>query len=231
MRSYQQSPDRWYDSLDTLEDLRVFFSDVETVYVYTHHEIDLINGELKQSRSGPNWEGGLATLATCKHFLRTWKDFNPGVGIVGVTNKLDGYNFLLYAGIVERSFESNYDLGQYLKSIDPEVYKTKLMTNNRLGDIAEPVGKLTGSDRFESLNFHSPKEDHCRLIEMDSNGEQKWLKDIEYSTRSCKRPQTALLEPVMVSSRPELALRVKLGRTGRKVSGAELPSMFQEVMV
>src|SRR5262245_50172452 len=43
------------------------------LYLYTQHQIfQNEQQQFLQTRSSPNWEGGLVTYATCKHNMRTY---------------------------------------------------------------------------------------------------------------------------------------------------------------
>ena len=195
-----------------------FLTGVDTLYVYPHHEIELVEGKLLQTRSGPNWEGGIVTLTTCKHLLRTYSSMGKRTAVCGVTNKLNGQNFVLYVGKLDEIFDSNAELSQWLKKTNPSAWRSKLMTTNRLGDICEidniptsppPWGRigerrLTALNKYNHKNFVRPTRDHCRYEERDSSGKRKWVKDIEYKTRSGVRPKVFTLNPVTVFTEPIL---------------------------
>lgn len=202
-------------------DLENILEGVDLIYVYPHHQIKLNDeNELEQTRSGPNWEGGVVTMATCKHYLRTYKTLKPKkVALCGVTNKLDGENYLLYLGVIEEMFDSNYDLGTYLMTHYPVAYKEKLATNNRLGDIYEPTDDILDS-KYDSFNFEEPCEDHCRFAEHEK-GQPKYIKDIEYETKTGQKPKTLILNPVTVHTSPELVFMKRLGRSGVVFKGED----------
>jgi hypothetical protein len=223
MRTYQKAPP-WATPI-TKDSLSAVLGNIATVYVYTHHEIYMDGGELMQSRSGPNWEGGIVTLATCKHFMRTYRNFGAGVGVVGVTNKLEQENWLLYAGVVDKVFPSNYDLGQYLYRHHCEAYKAKLMTTNRLGDIVESFGDLAYAERYDKGNYIEPCANHCRAEELDPNGNPKWYKDIEYAVRG-RVPQCCTLEPFLLNTSPGLVCLEPMGRATLRKTGSEVVDMF-----
>src|SRR5438270_714249 len=59
----------------SLDRLRRLLSDAYgDGYMYTMTSIVLESGRLEQSGSGPNFEGGLITLCTCKHSMRAFRD-------------------------------------------------------------------------------------------------------------------------------------------------------------
>tara|TARA_R110000851_G_scaffold96792_2_gene209958 strand:- start:37667 stop:38371 length:705 start_codon:yes stop_codon:yes gene_type:complete len=209
------------------EDLKDILQGVDTIYVYPHHGINLVKGEFEQTRSGPNWEGGVVTMTTCKHLLRTYSTIKEKkVAICGVTNKLEGENFLMYVGVIDKTFESNYDLGEYLEFNNPDAGRIKSATNNRLGDLFDSERELQGEDRFDSFSFIEPCFDHCRSEENDSKGNPKWLKDIEYSTRNGSRPKCLIIEPVTVHTKPVFTWNGKLGRSGVVFRGTDSIEQF-----
>lgn len=221
--------DRPADEIANRLDFENLLEGVKTIYVYPHHEIKLSDeGEFQQTRSGPNWEGGKVTMTTCKHLLRTYKSIQGGgnVAICGVTNKLNGENFIMYVGVVSDTFDSNYELSRYLEHHYPEVFRIKSVKYNRLGDIFAPMYGLDGNDRYDSLNFEEPCYDHCRKEENDSKGDPKWLKDIEYSARQSVRPKCLIVDPVTVHTTPNFIWTGKLGRSGVVFKGDDAVSDF-----
>lgn len=208
-------------------DLLKILEGVETIYIYPHHEIKMIDNMFAQTRSGPNWEGGVLTMATCKHLLRTYKTIEAKkTAFCGVTNKLDGENYIMYVGVIDKTFGSNFDLNCYLSKHHPEAIKAKLSTDNRLGDIFLPVTQLTGDDKYDSMNFEEPCDDHCRKEENDSKGDAKWFKDIEYVTRNGTRPKCLIFNPATVHTKPVYTWEGKLGRSGIVIKGEDAPEQF-----
>lgn len=219
------------------KNLEQILDGVKTIYVYPHHEILLDDdGIFRQTRSGPNWEGGIVTMTTCKHLLRTYSALQPEskkkgsgkVALCGITNKLRGDNFLLYVGVVDESFASNYELGSYLAEHHFDAYQKKLANKNRLGDIFEPIDDLdlVMEEHYDHKNFIDPVPDHCRREENDSSGRPKWIKDIEYNARGKVRPQCVTLNPVTVHTKPVYEWTGKLGRSGVVFKGDDAVKDF-----
>lgn len=206
-------------------------------YAYPHHEVYLNDNEFIQTRSGPNWEGGLLTIATCKHLLRsrlpspykipmsglltltggvemyTW-DSEPSVWLAGFTPTIDGATYLLYMARVGVVFGSNYDLGAYLKSNYRSAYDAKLAMDNVRGDVYKPRKKLRGEGKFDPLNFYTPYN-HCRQVESYKDGTPKWHRDIAYSVNG-RRAYPILFDEVYLYSKPKYAANRKLFRSGYK---------------
>lgn len=223
-KGYQDAPS---EDIENITDLRSILKDCEVIYVYPHHEIRLEDGQFRQTRSGPNWEGNVVTMTTCKHLMRTYSTIDrkvgSEVGFVGVTNKLEGENYILYAGVIYKRFDSNYDLGEYLRKNHKATYDIKLATNNRLGDIFEPYD---ADDKYEVLCFEDPTPDHCRAEENDSKGNPKWWKDISYESRSGVRPKCLTFNPVTVHTKPIYCWTGKLGRSGVVFKGDDAVAKF-----
>lgn len=183
----------------TLKQLKAVFARAQykterLAYMYTQHEIFLQppggweidrhgcgravgGGDIaKQTRSSPNWEGGLATYATCKHQMRTWRSKEEwlGVWICGL-NPASMSNTLLFVGQVRRAFASNFHLHGWLQSRHPKVVNCKRADWNPRGDLymgkrilhqISAVGK--GKSRvsvYDHNNFHPPRSPHTRSVE------------------------------------------------------------------
>lgn len=182
----------------------------DLLYLYTQHEVFLQDGILKQTRSGPNWEGGVVTLATCKHNMRTYdRDTWVGTWIAGLGPAKCADNTLLFTGRVARQFESNYDLGVWLEG--KTAYEAKTAALNPRGDIYVPKWRLKGNERFDHNNFVAPVG-HTRstefynkspgsVSEREDGKVPKWWRDIEYTVRG-RRPPVFVLSPCYLFSRP-----------------------------
>lgn len=202
-------------SIKNIIDIPAILQGVDVIYVFPHHEIKLVNGVFQQTRSGPNWEGDVVTLTTCKHLLRTYSSMvERKTALVGLTNKLDGENFIMYIGVIDKIFDSNYDLGSFLAKTSPDTFNKKSTSDNRLGDVFFPNDKLSGFEVYDIINFEDPCSDHCRVEENDSKGDPKWWKDIEYLTRNGTRPKCLIFNPVTVHTRPIYTWKGRLGRSG-----------------
>lgn len=183
----------------------------DTLYLYTQHEIFWEDDVVKQTRSSPNWEGGMVTYATCKHQMRTWNSLEDWVGMwIAGLNPSAMDNSLLFAGQVAQSFSSNYLLRSHLKKEHPDVYAHKNADINPRGDLYRPRRKLKGAERWDHENFHEPKHPHTRSVETykKSPGSRpgevpKWWRDHEYELHG-KHPPVFILEPCYLFPRPSM---------------------------
>ena len=82
------------------------------VYSYVVDTVQYEEGLLYQTGSGPNFQGGLVTLCSCKHKMRTYftADSWEGVWIAGYTGSTDlGENRLFYLMRVHQAFGSHQE--------------------------------------------------------------------------------------------------------------------------
>ena len=115
--TYQPYPQRGFLAKNMDLVLRDLYSQIgkgeADVYCYIVKSVKNRNSALQQQGCGPNWQGGLITLCTCKHFMRTFKDLDAweGTWIAGFTtaNNGNGSNALAYLMRVEAAYDSHND--------------------------------------------------------------------------------------------------------------------------
>lgn len=196
---------------------------LEMVYCYVVKTIKTNNSVLEQKGCGPNWQGGLITLCTCKHLMRTyfdpadWKD----KWIAGFTSKgngVNGRNALVYLMQVKNAFESHYDLWN---ALPPKTRESKAADRNIYGDVFRPKDNLSISDKHDYTKYCKP-ESHVHL-----NKENSWQKDIRYYYNN---RYAALLvgNPKMsfLWNRPCIVTRHRLTLGQKKMSVTELFETF-----
>ncbi len=208
------------------------YDEEEEVYVYPHHEIFLdADDYFLQTRSGPNWQGDCFTLTTCKQFMRTWKPTKDweGVWFCGLVN---GSRKILYLARVGKSFESNYDLGQYvLEKYGEECFLKKSAGYCTMGDLFTPKTRLKNNARYVVNNFVLPRADHTRSRETYSDGSPKWWKDIKFRSPQGRPPSVFIFEKesTFLYSNYHAAPEGKQFNTGR--SGCKLNlKQFKELL-
>lgn len=212
-------------------------------YLYTHHQIEWEDGIIKQTRSSPNWLGGVFTYSTCKHQMRTYKESVDWIGrlLVGLNPRQCGDNCILYIGVVNRSFHSNYHLGLALKKEYPIAYKAKQANTNPRADLYEPKRSLVGNEVYSHQNYNEPPN-HTRSTEYykSSPGSQsnrpdgcvpKWWRDIEYVSKAGKRPPSFTLDPVWIYKEPLVWTTIQPGRASVKVTPRQLVASLQDCPV
>lgn len=194
----------------------------DEVRTFPLHQIYLEDGVFKQTRSGPNWEGGILTLSTCKHYMRTAKKDWEGLWLAGFTPKVGcDENYLLFLARIEHVFDSNYDLGQWMWRHFPATWKEKNALRNPFGDIYPPKRTdLSDRAKYNPRNFHVP-DGHCRM-EMDKKwGVPKWTKDIDYEAKGV-RPKCFVFTSVKLFKKPTWIATRPLHRSGYKGTIADL---------
>ena len=160
----------------------------DTVYAYILTTIECRDGHLRQFGSAPNFQGGMITLCSCKHWMRTFRDTESweGVWIAGYTNR-DLGNKLFYLMRVSEAYKSHRDLWQS----DRISEKTKAKKDahlSRFGDIYQP--KNDASDDFSPLEYVRPCRSHVH------RNPDIWHEDIDYySDRQGRRPALLVGDP------------------------------------
>ena len=107
------------------------------VYTYVVETVKQVDGELLQSGSGPNFQGDLITLCTCKHQLRAYLPAEewPGTWVAGFTSSRNGAgpNKLFYLMQVGEAYSSQYELWNS-DTISTEAKLAKLVSDYSYGE-------------------------------------------------------------------------------------------------
>lgn len=194
------------------------------VYCYVVDSVTDEGGHLVQRGSGPNFQGDMATLCTCKHHMRTslspddwegkWVAGFTGVGAGG------GRNALVFLTRVDHAFESHHGLW-YSEEIPAETKRAKSATSNRLGDLFEPVDEW--SDPFDHRGYRPPHTTHSHAP--DDN----WHRDVDHTGYGGRRPALLVGDPehTYLWDRPALFFPDSIGRGYRKITLNDLASRLQ----
>ena len=181
------------------------------VYSYVIASMRKHNGQFVQKGCGPNFEGGLVTLCTCKHRLRTFLDTDEwnGIWIAGFTSLPvgDGANFLIYLMRVAHAFASHRDLW-FSTTISPAVRQAKAAHLNRFGDLYQPRSK--GIDPWNPDGYVPPSQNHCHA--------KGWAKDIDYEGVGARRAALLVGDPhqSLLWNRPMIYYAGRLPRGQKK---------------
>lgn len=149
------------------------------MYSYVMSTVCRDGNSLRHYGSGPNWQGGIITLCTCKHEMRTYPDCKQGTWVAGFcgVGVGDGRNFLIYLMRVGDAFESHWKLWHRLPG---EVRSAKAADTNPVGDVYKPLGRDTQKDPFNICRYHQPHKSHGRKY--------NWPADINYQrNNNCRR--------------------------------------------
>ena len=158
----------------------------DTVYYYVVDTVEYENGRLYQTGSGPNFQGGLVTLCSCKHKMRTYPLMAPGLWVAGFTNvSVLGRNSLFYLMKVGETFSSHSEYWNS-QTVPEEAKTAKAADAERFGDIYRPRGDseplYSPSGYFEPCRNHV----HCEA--------GNWMKDINYDQKG-RRPKLLMGDP------------------------------------
>jgi hypothetical protein len=149
------------------------------IYYYVMKTVKRVGDTLLHHGSGPNWQGGVITLCTCKHLMRTYPDMKQGTWIAGFSgaSSNEWKNCLIYLMRVEKTYESNYALWN---SLPEEVREAKAADVNPLGDIYRPLSRETQKSPFDPAMYLEPCRNHSH--------KHCWKEDIKYKTKGGIHP-------------------------------------------
>jgi hypothetical protein len=152
------------------------------IYAYVMTSVKKENGLMMHNGCGPNLEGGLITLCTCKHHMRSaghWlNDAKKGGNnkwVAGFTNNKAGKNALFYLMKISEAYESHADLWRaFLQLGRQNILDVKSASNNSFGDIYKPknIRGCTVELRFLQGSYENPIVDHAH--------DNDWKKDVNY---------------------------------------------------
>jgi hypothetical protein len=167
----------------------------DAVYAYVMSTVVLEEGELRQTGTGPNFQGGHITLCTCKHRMRTSlasEDW-PNKWIAGFTSLDCGrHHWLFYLAKVREAFESQSELW-YSGSLSDHALEEKSARHSELGDLYEPKRELGSLSRYDPNSYHTPISGHSHHAD---DSDHLWRIDIDYSRKKLKikaKRQSSLL--------------------------------------
>lgn len=176
-------------------------------YSYVLSSISLDGESFEQRGCGPNFEGGVLTLCTCKHQMRSrrtaaqWK----GVWIAGFTSRTnrDHAHWLFYLARIKAAYDSHADLWTQLSVVEQRAKAAHL---HFLGDVFKPEKlKLKGNLKYSPSHYHMPNV-HAHRPSPSRNG---WHKDINYRHKISKRHAPLLMadpDLTFIWKKPKLML-------------------------
>jgi hypothetical protein len=211
---------------DLLNRLGGQIDDEIRVYTVATTRLDKNSNIVGHKGSGPNLEGGLATLCTCKHSMRrnhTAEDWMKNKWILGLTsrttsNGFNGEHYLFYLMKVDRAFESHKALFEHLKKHNAAALRIKNAVKNPLGDIFEPISAC--ADPLNPRMYKLPHIKHSHAHDVGKG----WEDDISFSYMSSptKRSPTPLLlgdiRNTFVWPKPMIKFKQKRGVGNKKLT-------------
>lgn len=196
-----------------LDDLRaVLPGDNAEIYTYVIATIGWGGERFVQYGSAPNWQGGILTLCTCKHRMRSfgapeawrgrWLAGFSGVKAGG------GRNALVFLARVGAAFDSQAALWQS-NALGVRARNAKAATRHRHGDLFEP--KSVGSSPYRPRDYHTPCRDH------DHFPKRQWHDDIVHVGFGGHHPALLVAEvgQTYLWDKPRLFFPKLIGRSYR----------------
>jgi hypothetical protein len=186
-------------------------------YCYIVRTVKSEHGRFVQTGSGPNFQGELITLCSCKQLMRTGRDLATwnGVWIAGVTGAgtgEDGRDHLFYLMRVGQAFGSQRDLWRWLSAHIPGAAQAKSAHRHWLGDVYRP--KPSGTDPYNPDDYVPPCPHHVHI-------QHAWYReDIAYVGFGHRRPALLVGDPhdSFLWSEPRVSVPFRLGRGCKKCS-------------
>jgi hypothetical protein len=211
----------------SLDDLRLALATEgdAPLLLYVMSSTRVGDGRIDQHGSGPNLEGGVATLCTCKHHVRTWKSVAAGTWMAGVTSGARGADVrqaLFYLARIERTFASHRELWAALPDA---ARRAKSMSDNYLGDLFEPLpGAAT--DPYAATSYR-PVTTHSHITEAGDATEL----DRDRCHVPGVRPRLVAFDPAATFawSRPVIRREAGAGRGARWTRLADFIDSLTEV--
>lgn len=223
-------------SLERLQNTLSGYIENDEVRVYTVAStfFDKKENVFRHEGSGPNLEGGLATLCTCKRSMRQGQhaDYWKGKWILGVTSRakakgFSGKHYPLYLMKVEQAFETHQALYEHLKKNNPYALQIKNAVNNRLGDIYTPIADCNAPLYPRQYKF--PHKNHSH----GHNVNEEWEDDISCKLSDTERLPTPLLlgdvHNTFVWQKPMIIFREDRGPGNKIMAMTQL--LFDELVL
>lgn len=175
-------------NLSLVELEKIADQDDPNVYLYVIATIKYQDKKFIQYGTGPNFQGDLITLCTCKHRMRSSMSVDDWTGkwIAGFTGKTcvkepQERNYLVYLMKVSEAFGSFRDFWE--NNILDETKNAKAAHEHEFGDIYKP--KREGIRPYELEDYEKPCKNHghggC------------WREDIKYEKGYSGRPAALLV--------------------------------------
>jgi hypothetical protein len=184
------------------------------VYSYVISTIQNRNGQLVQTGCGPNVQGEVMTLCTCKRSMRTTRSPRKWAGawIAGFTGTPagNGHNRLVYLMQVATGFESQAELWNS-GCLAPASLAAKAAHCDPFGDLFQPLASMT--EPWNPRQYHPPIPGHAH------GGGEEWHRDIAFFNKQTAAPQVFLVGNPQFSflwTRPMYTYADVIGRGHRR---------------
>ena len=174
-----------FNKRDLAKELKSYLN--EPIYFYIVRTVKYKEDKFVQTGTGPNLEGNLITLCTCKHIMRTYPEIKAGTWIAGFTSK-NAFNvnegpkgnYLFYLFKIEKALDNQYRYNIYLEKKYNRSYNVKNSVTNTFGDlflINNEKEFKSEDDYYDPTFYESPHKKHGHY--KNNKGESDWHGDIE----------------------------------------------------
>ncbi len=159
------------------------------VHRYVIATVKYKGGRFLHDGSAPNFQGGMVTLCTCKHRMRTSVDSRSWegrwlAGFSGIPAVGDGRYYLVYLMQVKQACGSHAEMWDALPE---DVREAKAADLHRLGDLYRP--KPSPGEPLDPASYMPPCKQHSHT---DSYA---WRNDIVYAKQSLRPPSLLVGDP------------------------------------
>lgn len=162
-------------------------------YSYVMSTVRFRDRRFQHAGPGPNFQGGLLTLCTCKHRMRSARSVEewPGCWVAGFSGLQagGGKNALVYLTRVRRAFESAAELW-FSEELSDIARQAKAANRTPFGDLFEP-SDAAHLRPFEPSSYRCPTEEHCHYENA------AWHRDIDYVGFGGRRAALLVGEPAL----------------------------------
>ena len=146
-------------------------------------------GSFIQKGSGPNFQGDIITLCTCRKDIRTWRTREQWkkrwvAGFTGIDVTKEKKCFLFYLTKVKDAYISQREIWNHLSE---KIVNEKNSRHNTFGDIYQPKPDI--NDEYDNQEYYKPIIGHPHR---KSEYRCEWHSDINYKN---KRPSMLVGNP------------------------------------
>jgi hypothetical protein len=173
--------------------------DEDLVYGYVVATVRPQGAGFLQLGSGPNFDGGLVTLGTCKHAMRAslsptaWTTRKWVAGLTGWNAAFKKQQSLVYLMRVGAAYDSQAHLVQALRDMGrADVVDAKDASRNPLGDVMVPLRSGLPAHPYDPAAYRTPLLGH---VHRHDERHTAWHDDIDYGARGGRRPAMLVGEP------------------------------------
>ena len=171
------------------ENINTINTDETEIIMYKMTTVDMNDGGFIQTGSGPNFQGDIITLCTCRKDIRTWRTPEQWkkrwvAGFTGINVTKEKKCFLFYLTKVKDAYISQKEIWNQQTE---KIVNEKNSRHNTFGDIYQPKPDI--NDEYDTQEYYKPIIGHPHR---KSKYKCEWHDDINYKN---KRPSMLVGNP------------------------------------